>query len=331
MRHGFAAGNQHDPHLWALVLAAGEGSRLRSLTTTADGIAVPKQYCSLHGGPSLLEHALYRAEALVAAERVCTVVATQHDRWWREALISRAAESVIVQPKNRGTAVGIMLPLLHILKRDPDARVILLPSDHHVLEERVLSLALERGAARLQDAQDKIVLLGIEPEEVDCELGYIVPEEKVDAGVFTVKSFVEKPPLAQARRLLSEGALWNTFIVAASAQTLLTLFAQRYPQVLKEMHDIICGGHDEETAQIALENFYETVPSVDFSKDVLQTAENMLELVAVPPCGWSDLGTPKRVKEVLSKWPHHHRATTSSSLSSPIPITLSTQLSGSAL
>lgn len=331
MRYGVAAGSQFDPHLWALVLAAGEGSRLRSLTTTADGIAVPKQYCSLHGGPSLLEHAWCRAETLVHEDRVCTVVASQHERWWREALASRHAASVIVQPKNRGTAIGIMLPLLHILKRDPDARVILLPSDHHVREERVLSQALARAAARLDAAQDKILLLGIEPDEVDSELGYIVPQEKMDTGIFTVESFVEKPALPVARKLLSDGALWNTFIVTATAQTLLTLFAQRYPQVLTEMHDIICGGHDEETSQIALENFYESVPNVDFSRDVLQVAADMLELVAVPPCGWSDLGTPKRVKEVLSKWPYHSRPTLSSSLPSSIPITLAAQLSGSAM
>ncbi len=71
---------------WALVLAAGEGSRLRSLTTTASGQAVPKQFCSLQGGPSLLQEALQRAAAIAPLQRTCSIVAAQHRRWWEAPL-----------------------------------------------------------------------------------------------------------------------------------------------------------------------------------------------------------------------------------------------------
>lgn len=102
---------------WALVLAAGEGSRLRSLTTAADGTAVPKQFCSLLGGPSLLQEALHRAQSIAPRERICTVVAEHHRRWWQRALWSVPAANVIAQPANRGTAIGILLPVLHIRSR----------------------------------------------------------------------------------------------------------------------------------------------------------------------------------------------------------------------
>ena len=92
---------------WALVLAAGEGSRLRSLTTMRSGVAVPKQFCSLQGGPSLLQEALQRAEAVAPRARICTIVAEQHRRWWEGPLWSLPAQNVIVQPDNRGTALEI--------------------------------------------------------------------------------------------------------------------------------------------------------------------------------------------------------------------------------
>lgn len=294
---------QHDDHLWALVLAAGEGTRLKPLTTGEDGIPVPKQYCSLHGGPSLLENALRRAEAVTQEERVCTVVAAQHQRWWEKTLECYKPDSIVVQPKNCGTAIGILLPLLRILRQDPKARVILLPSDHHVRDERILSGALLEAAERLCRAPDKVVVLGITPEEPDSELGYIVPGERREANAFHVARFVEKPPCHQARELLALGALWNTFILAARGATLLNLFARRYPGILDEMRTVVGGTLDETLAGVLLEDLYDTLPTLDFSRDILQGAEDILEVLSVPACGWSDLGTPKRVHEVLRRLP----------------------------
>src|SRR5437762_5691423 len=127
---------------WAVVLAAGEGSRLRALTTTSSGIAVPKQFCSLRGGASLLEEALQRAAAVARIERISTVVAEQHADWWCRSLAGLPPANVFVQPQNRGTALGILLALLHIFERDPHARVVILPADHHVGVEPVLARAL---------------------------------------------------------------------------------------------------------------------------------------------------------------------------------------------
>ncbi|HEY0940883.1 MAG TPA: sugar phosphate nucleotidyltransferase [Steroidobacter sp.] len=128
------------PHQWALVLAAGDGSRLRALTTQPCGTPVPKQYCSLNGGPTLLEDAMARARAQVAPERVCAIVAQQHHRWWSalDALATLPQANLIVQPRNRGTAIGILYSLLHILSQDAQAQVLLLPSDHYVADEVVL-------------------------------------------------------------------------------------------------------------------------------------------------------------------------------------------------
>jgi len=116
---------------------------------TPSGRAVPKQFCSLRGGASLLQCALRRAEALVTRERTCTIVAAQHRDWWTHELALLPVSNIIVQPHNRGTGNGILLALLHVLERDPHAQLVLLPSDHHVCAEETLSRALRRATTQL--------------------------------------------------------------------------------------------------------------------------------------------------------------------------------------
>jgi mannose-1-phosphate guanylyltransferase len=190
---------------WAIVLAAGEGRRLRSLTTTESGIAVPKQFCSLRGGQSLLRDTLQRAEAVASPVNRCIVVARHHRRWWDAELSAEPTSNVIVQPRYRGTANGILLPLLHIMARDQDARIVLLPSDHHVRDEPVLAAALREAVRKLEVRRDDILLLGMSPDEADPDLGYIVPGRVDSPGVWTVSRFVEKPNTPLARVLIAAG------------------------------------------------------------------------------------------------------------------------------
>lgn len=290
-------------HTWALVLAAGEGSRLRRLTTIADGVAVPKQFCSLQGGASLLSDALQRAQRVAPRRRICTIVAHQHRRWWESALRTLPASNVIVQPDNRGTANGILLPLLHIMHRDPDARVVLLPSDHYVRDEAVLTRALRKAVAQLDVRERDIILLGLEPEEVDPELGYIVPGAGDAHGAYAVRRFVEKPSPAAAAQLIGDGALWNVFILAARAKALLALFEERIPEIVAQMRAAAAADARDLADPAMTWRLYRTLPTIDFSRHVMEGAENVLRVLATPACGWSDLGTPERVARTLRSAP----------------------------
>ncbi|MGH8259357.1 MAG: sugar phosphate nucleotidyltransferase, partial [Steroidobacteraceae bacterium] len=290
-------------HLWALVLAAGDGRRLQGLTTMGGGIPVPKQFCSLELGPSLLQEAIARAAAAVAPERICAIVAARHRRWWADHLDALLPENVIVQPQNRGTANGILLPLLTILDRDPQARILLLPSDHCVREERRLAGALRYAAFPPEAASAEIILLGLEPRSPDPQLGYIVPRLERVRAHHGVAQFVEKPDPACARRLLEQGALWNTFIFAADGAALLKLFERRCPLIVAAMREAMrvaggAGNSDEPLAAL-----YDTLPELDFSRSILQGQEQHLRVLPVADCGWSDLGTPERVAEALGERP----------------------------
>jgi mannose-1-phosphate guanylyltransferase len=288
---------------WALVLAAGDGTRLATLTTDASGRSVPKQFCSLNGGRSLLEDALQRARRIVPRERLCAIVAADHRRYWQRTLWTLPASNVIVQPRNRGTAHGILLAVLSILERDPLARIVFLPADHYVRDEDALAGSLRAAATALTRDPEGLTLVGIEPDEADPELGYIVPGERRADGTRGVESFVEKPDATVARRLLARGALWNSFIFAAWAPALLGMLRETLPESADAMatalaRDARVGG------QSAIEDVYAHLQSVDFSRAIVQGREAQLRVIAAPACGWSDLGTPERVADTLKRLEH---------------------------
>jgi mannose-1-phosphate guanylyltransferase len=273
-----------------LVLAGGEGSRLHGLTRNVHGVVVPKQFCSLQGGPSLLQEALQRAASVAPIQRVCTIVAAQHRQWWTSMLGYLRHGNVIVQPHNRGTAHGILLPLLRIAEMDPEASVVLLPADHHLRNEEIMIASLREAAELASTQPDSVFLLGIEPEEPDPELGYILPACRSRGRPAAVLRFIEKPVRARARALMEQGALWNSFIIAASVRALLSLFDAAFETARKAMQSL-------EGAQ--LDQAYQHLRTVDFCRDVLSGNEGILRVLPVPQCGWSDLGTAARVESTL--------------------------------
>jgi len=284
---------------WAIVLAAGEGSRLRELTTR-DGVATPKQYCSIRGGRSLLGHALERAARVVPRKRIVTIVAEEHRGFFEPELQGGWAdlppENLIVQPRNRGTAAGVLLPLLSILERDPEARVAVLPSDHFVAREEVISASLRIALESLDEHEGGLNLLGITPDEPEAGYGWIVPETS-DRLLKPVACFVEKPSPAETLRLFAAGALWNSFLFACKARALIALYEQVFPELLQSLHSV--WSHDPSERAARLEEVYAELETHDFSREILQCNPAELRLEIVPPCGWTDLGTPNRVRACL--------------------------------
>jgi mannose-1-phosphate guanylyltransferase len=282
---------------WAVVLAGGEGSRLRTITTSAEGLVIPKQYCSLGRSTCLLQDALARARSIAMPSHVCTVVAAQHKRWWASAVAEMDESNVFVQPHNKGTAFGILLALLALEMRNPVATVVLLPADHYFRDEGSISRTL-RIAGNLASANPaSTYLLGAEPASADPELGYILPAATVFDIPASISGFKEKPSSAHARELVALGGLWNLFILAGSVSGLLELFEEDHADAVRGLRDalkdVVAGQRD------AVARFYGKIQPIDFSTDVLETQANRLQVIRVPQCGWTDLGTPKRVEATI--------------------------------
>lgn len=290
--------------LWAIVLAGGDGRRVSALTRGEAGEPVPKQYFALGGGPPLVRRALRRAAAVVPRSRILVVVAREHRQYWSEALFDLPRENVIVQPRNRGTAVGLLLPALEVLlRRDRDARLLVLPADHHVGSERVLKRALNAAARAVRAPGSPVVLLGMAGVEDDHEFGWILPTAGPAEGLRPVLSFVEKPDPDTARELRGMGALVNSFIIACRGRALVGLYEESLPELLRALTPLVLAGRPEPL----LGETYAVIPSRDLSRAVLERRPDALGVLGVPPCGWSDLGTPPRLEQYLGR-PRPNRA-----------------------
>jgi mannose-1-phosphate guanylyltransferase len=286
-----------DPHLWTIVLAGGDGVRLRQLTRALHGEECPKQFALIHGGRSLMQATVTRAARWSAPERIVVVVAAEREAMAREQLRAHGAVEVVAQPRNRGTGPGILLPLSRILVRDPLARVVILPSDHYVRDEEPFEQSIRRAIAT---SQDQIALIGAVPDHAETQYGWIVRGSALSGRRNRVARFCEKPAAALAERLLRDGALWNTFIMAGSASQFWQLGCEQLP-VPASLFEIYQARMDTPDEEFVLSEIYARMPEADFSRDVLSKATG-LGVVPLHDCGWSDWGTPERVLESL----RHH-------------------------
>jgi mannose-1-phosphate guanylyltransferase len=282
-------------HTWALILAAGEGTRIAAFTQDASGHAIPKQYCSFGGAVSPLRCAIDRAKRVVAGDRVAIVVAEQHRAWWEAELAAFPGPNVVIQPENKGTAIGLLLGVTHVLRQDPGARFVVFPSDHFVADEDTLHGALLDAVEAMQVDPRRIVLLGMALDELDPEYGWIVCGPPSAAGVREVFSFREKPDRDTAALLRKRGALVNSLIFVGTGAALLGLFEQTMGDVLRAFRTL----SQSEDGRQAHRDLYARLPSRDFSREVLEPQTPQLSVVEVPPCGWTDVGTPARLMMLL--------------------------------
>ena len=284
---------------YSIVLAGGAGTRLRGLTRNSAGAAVPKQFCSFNGGPSLLRTTLARLEPIVPRPHICAVVSAHHRLWWRNEIWSLPVSNVIVQPQARGTGIGLLLGLLIIEQRNPEAVVISVPADHYVARPDILVNAMD-DALIAATVDEGVVMLGMEPETLDPEFGYISLGAPNAYGIHEVAEFVERPN-DLPRRASSERLLWNSFIFAGTCEALLHLYDLRFPEIVTRLRMALgrrdaTGAHGGDFAVL-----FEELPTIDFSADVLAHSTGHLRALSVPDCGLSDLGTPARVVETLRR------------------------------
>ncbi len=291
-----------------IVLAAGEGMRLRPLVSRLIGEILPKQYVSFVGRRSMLEHTLQRVERLIPRERLFTVVSESHLQQGAalRQIASRPPETVVIQPDNRDTGPGLLLPLVRLQRRYPEALVAVFPSDHFILEEDRFMAHVAIAFRFVEDDPSRIVLLGVKPDGPETEYGYILQEEeqgiRATPGLRGVARFVEKPPPEQARDLVARGGLWNTLVMIFRAETFLELVRAISPSLGIAFDDIAraigTAGESERVREI-----YRRMPPVNLSRDLLENlplAEpSRLAVLAVRGVQWSDWGSEARVLETL--------------------------------
>jgi mannose-1-phosphate guanylyltransferase len=291
-------------HLWGIILAGGDGRRLQPFIRDRLGSDRPKQYCPLIGDSSMLRQTISRAERVIPAERLLTVVNRSHLPFACEELWDREPETVIVQPCNRETGPGILLPLLHIHRRDPWAVVALLPSDHFVQEEELFMAAVETAAAFVTRGPRSLVLLGVEAERPEVEYGWIktgaVVGQERGEELYEVESFWEKPAPEQAQVLYRKGWLWNTMVLVSRAAALLALFQALTPRLMAQFGQIMQVLGSPHEADV-VEGVYATLPAVNFSQAILARSPALLAVLPVRGVYWSDWGSAEQIQLDLAR------------------------------
>jgi len=288
-----------DEEAQALILAGGEGSRLRALTRRLSGEDLPKQFAELLGDLSLLEQTRRRAAAWIREDRTQILLTRAHERYFGPLLEDAPASALAVQPSNRGTAVAVLYGLLRAAHRGSDAPIAILPCDHWVSDERAFMAHVAAALGLAQAHADAIVLLGIPATRAETQYGWIEPGPPVFdwwPELRRVRSFVEKPATEEAVAMARRGLLWNSFVVVGRISRFLLLLALTVPDLLDAFVPV-WRAFDSPGEGAALDRLYEKVPAADFSKDVLAASPEMLSVLTVAGVEWEDLGDPARVLE----------------------------------
>jgi mannose-1-phosphate guanylyltransferase len=284
-------------HLWAAFLAGGDGVRLRDLTRRIAGDARPKQFCRIIGGQNLFRQTRARLDPLFLGDRQVFVLSRAHEKYYAEDLTDAGDSHVIEQPLNRGTGVAIILAVLRVLQHDPDAVVAFFPCDHFFADDDSFRSTIRSALKSAEQNPESIIVVGADAEYPEVDYGWIEPglvvSESVVAPLARVNRFWEKPPLHEARMLLSRDCLWNTFVTVGRAATFFEMLCSQVPEAVLAISRAVA----ENTLDVA----YPLLDTLDFSRDVLANLPHKLLVLRDRTSGWADLGSPARVLETLDR------------------------------
>lgn len=300
-------------HNYVAIMAGGVGSRF----WPASREARPKQFLDILGvGKSLLRLTFERFLKLVPAENIFIVTNGQYAAQVRDQLPEISANQVLCEPSRNNTAPCVAYSAFKLHALNPEANMVVAPSDHLILDEAAFIDTL-RQALHFTGRNDALVTLGIQPTRPDTGYGYIKYEfgngnseetasETDRPEICRVERFTEKPPLEQAREFLASGDyLWNAGIFVWRAAEVLRAFQAH----ATEIYDILAAGEGQYNTpqeQAFIDEAYPSTPSISVDYAIMERADNVFTIPS--SFGWSDLGTWNSLHAVMGKDKHDNAA-----------------------
>jgi mannose-1-phosphate guanylyltransferase len=286
-------GNKNNTYV--LIMAGGVGSRFWPKSRNH----FPKQFIDILGiGKSLLQLTYERFEKICPKENIYILSNLQYLGLIQEQLQGIEVSNVLLEPSRNNTAPCIAYASYKILKQNPDANIVVAPSDHLILKETEflykISQALDYTAAN-----DALVTLGISPTRPDTGYGYINFQKDGIDGVHQVAKFLEKPVLEKAQEYLASGDyLWNAGIFIWSAQSIQNAF-QKYASDIDVLFAKGNTVYNTGAEGDFINENYPKSPNISIDYAILEKADNVYTIPA--DIGWSDLGTWTSLHEVAEK------------------------------
>jgi mannose-1-phosphate guanylyltransferase len=289
---------------WSIILAGGEGERIKPFVKRWLKRHKPKQYCAFVGTRSMLQHTLARADLLSARDRQLTVIKRSHLSDARLQLAERPVETIILQPENCDTGAGVFLPMTYIRKRDPGATVVVYPSDHFIYPEDKFAEVVVSAVRAAEEYPEDLVLLGVVPDNPEPDYGWIIPG--TDLGwvygrrVARVQSFLEKPGAVRAQAAMESGGLWNTLVFAVKVETIWRMGLNCFPEMMPlfEQLERAIGTPAEGTL---LDAIYRIMPVRNLSAGLLARVVEHVAVIELDGVFWSDWGRPERIADTLRR------------------------------
>lgn len=280
---------------YAILMAGGVGSRFWPVSTTE----FPKQFHDMLGsGETLIQKTFNRLAKLIPSENILILTNEKYNDLVLEQLPMVKQEQVLLEPAMRNTAPCILYASLKIQKQNPNAVMIVAPSDHWIEDEAAFATDLEKCFNFCQK-ENALMTLGIQPTFPNTGFGYIEYNKEDENSIKKVSQFREKPDYETAKSFLEQGNfLWNGGIFIWSAKSISEAFEKFQPQMNALFQKGVESYNTSSEKQFINDN-YANAENISIDYAIMEKANNVYVLPAT--FDWNDLGTWGQLHEKLDK------------------------------
>ena len=285
--------------IFPVILCGGVGTRLWPLSRKS----YPKQFVPLIGDETLFQACALRMTGGDGLDFAAPLILTNADFRFivteQMQAIGRDPGPVLIEPEGRNTAPAVLAAALHLAAADPEAVLLVAPSDHVVPDAAAFRAAVAEGLKAV--GQGRLVTFGITPDRPETGYGYLQLEERPDGSgaALPLLRFVEKPDAGTAERMLADGRyLWNSGIFLFAARDIVAAYQAHAPELVAPVRAALDGARADLGFLRLDPEAWAGVPEISIDYAVMEKADN---LSVVPfSAGWSDLGSWTAVQELSS-------------------------------
>ncbi|MCL5407485.1 MAG: sugar phosphate nucleotidyltransferase [Patescibacteria group bacterium] len=284
-----------------VIMAGGSGTRLWPMSRCDQ----PKQFQNLCGEKSLIQETYDRVKDIVPRENIFVSLVKNILETSEKQLPEVKKENFIVETEGRNTGPAIAYAAANIARRNPQAAVITLPSDHAIEKLDEFQKSLKTVLNFVEKNPEYLATVGLRPTSPDTGLGYIkIGKKLIDSQLHLVERFVEKPNLEKAKEYVKSGKfLWNASYFCWRADKLLDMYKTYAPEVYAGIEKII-PLLDKKGSATRIEKIYKEIPKVPIDTAIAEKAEKIAVLPA--DLGWSDIGNWTTLYEFLTARTGNH-------------------------
>lgn len=281
--------------IYGLILAGGKGTRLYPLSRQKE----PKQFLKIINNRSFLQNTVDRLKLLVNKENIYIVTNKEYEEKIKNEIEHINKENIFTEPLNKETATCIGLSATKLLKKDKDAVMVILPSDHHI-EENDKFVQVLKQAIEIAERRRGLVTIGIPPIRPETGYGYIEMGKQINGKMvsYKISRFTEKPNIEVAKDFLSKGNyLWNSGMFIFRADVILREIEKYIPKMYKSLMDIYIHLGQEDEEEI-IKQEYKTIDGISIDFGIMQKTRKAYVIKA--DFSWDDIGNFSALSKFLN-------------------------------